>query len=151
MAHHVRQQVRGAVKALIEGMASYNTNVHVMRPAERPLPDGTDAAWRIYMDDEPLEALSLDWPAVYSRRPLLQVEAVKVAGVAPVQDTLDDMSAAFEAAFGANPTLGGLLKASQLVRIETDIDADGARPVGVQRHSIEIEFHTLATAPESAL
>lgn len=148
---HVRQQVRAAVKALIEGMAAFNTNVHVMRPAERPLPAGTDTAWRIYLDDEPLESMTLEWPAVYARRPVLQVEAVKVAGAAPVQDALDDMSAAFEAALGANPTLGGLLKASQLVRIETDIDADGERAIGVQRHSIDVEFHTLSTAPESAL
>lgn len=149
---HVRKQIRDAAQALLLGMPTYNSNVFVARPDERPLPYGITTAWRIYTDEEAIEALAIERPSALLRGLTLKVEAIAVAGGAtPVQDTLDAMTSAFEAAISADWLLGGRLKSSELSRIDTDISADGERAVGIQRHTVDLQYMTLSTAPETAI
>lgn len=145
MANHVHTQIRSAAVTALTGLTTSGARVYTDRMFD--LADANLPGLRVYLDNETVETETIHTPPVQSRRAELVVECCAKAA-SSLSTTLDTMSKEVEIALAAgftvsSKTLTPLLSSSRLDR------EPGSTPVGVKRLVFDLEFFTLANAPDS--
>lgn len=149
MTVHVRAQIRAAAKVLLVGTPTAGANVFVGRTW--PTGDEVLPALLLYTLDEPA------FDSAMSGRRQQRTVVLKVEGRAratddeELLDTLDALALDVETALLADPHLGTLAKDIMLVGTVTQTTAGGDKRAGQIDMSFQIEYHTAAGAPGTAL
>jgi len=144
MANHLHRQIREAIETALTGLASTSTRVYANRLM--PLPDSTDPALLIVLDEERAEPLSIHSPELQDRVLSLTVTAI-VKGGATIDDTLDQVSKEVEIALAAGINVAGLTLYPRYTGMSFD-DELADRATGVKRLQYSVSFTTSASAPD---
>jgi hypothetical protein len=147
MADSVRKQVRDAVAAALAGLPTTGARVFENRLHE--LQDDELPALRIYASDESIRTASMGTKRRREHTLEVMVECCskKTAGM---DDELDAMIKEVIERLDANQAAGGA-KMVEPRRIETDMEAEAERDVGVARISFEAPYYTAMATLDVAL
>jgi hypothetical protein len=147
MAYAIRKQIRDAVAAALDGLPTTGMNVFENRLHE--LQDDELPALRIYTNDESISIASL---GQFRRRQhsldvVVECCSKKSDGM---DDELDAMVREVIERLDANQGAGGA-KMIEPRRIETDMEAEAERDVGVARITFEAPYYTAMATLDVAL
>jgi hypothetical protein len=147
MAFHLRRQIRDAIVGALTGLAS--TGARVFKDRIYPLERSDLPGLLVNMTDERVEAKSLGVPRDLERHARLTVRAI-AAGVANVDDTLDQMCAEIEIALAMPCTaLAGLVYDCALQSCAFGFQP-GEKPIGQATLTFDIHYRTPENAPDTA-
>lgn len=148
---HVRTQIRSALVATLTGLTTTGARVYVNRA--RPIAAAELPALVVRVRDEQIDATTIDWPPLVTRRVDLEVEILASGDTAA--DTVDASLVEVETAITATEaagTLGGLLNGPlELRAIEALFDDEVSPPLAALRLAFVGEYATRADQPETAL
>lgn len=150
MANHVRRQIREAVATAVTGLTTTSTRVFQSRVY--PVQDAELPCLLIHTRSEASAPMTIHAPKAMDRT--LQLEIVAVAkAVADLDDTLDGICKEVEIAVETWSIAGhgGLADSVHLVSTEFDLQGTGEKPTGTATMTYELNFFTLANAPDAAL
>lgn len=136
-------QVVDALVARLETVA--DTAGRVYRSRTWPLADADLPAWRVYVQDEPVELAGMDGD-LHRHTPTIACRA-DAAATADLDDVLNALAAAGCAALFASPLPYGL----QLTGITRSMASQGESRLGVVTLLVQVEFYANASAPETIL
>ncbi|ORE94104.1 hypothetical protein ATO13_08521 [Stappia sp. 22II-S9-Z10] len=139
---HIRQRIREAVETRLEGLVGYRVFKHPFA-----LFPGSYPAFRVTAMGEAAEPNGFE---ILAREIDLQVDGWTV-GDDELEDRLDAMSEAVEAAIASDGTFGGLATDTTLQRTEKVIDGDGDRRVGRLRLTFLARAVTTRADPSTPL
>lgn len=145
---HVRQQIREEIATTVTGLATTGTNVFQSRVY--PLQDSNLPALLVYSTSEDSEADVMGSTLVAQRNLNVLIEGYVKANT-DFDDVVDTICAQVEAAMGADRTLNGLAKFSQLVGTEISYNGEGESPVGVVTMTYAVQYRTAVNNAETAL
>ena len=89
-----------------------------------------------------------------SPRPMTRVLNIVIQGVVSAtqpDDTLDLISKEVEVAMAADVKINDLADNSYLSSTEIEINAEGAKPIGIVRLNYVVEYRNLDNNPETAI
>lgn len=147
MANHLRQQIRVAAAAALNGLATtgsrvFTTRIYSLQPSDLP-------ALRIYVGDEKLDMKEPAAPRLRERQLVLIVQAV-VAANSGYDDTMDQIVKEVENALDANNTLGGLVKAVEPHEYPRPrFGGEGDTIIGEQELTFMTLYYTRQNAPDT--
>ena len=145
---HVRAQIRAKAKSLLLGRPTAGQNVYVGRTW--PTGDEVLPALLLYTLDEP--ALDVTMDGRQQRTLVLKVEGrARATDDEVLLALLDSLASDVETALLADATLGGLAKDTMLAGTLTRTGAAAEKRAGELEMSFQIEYHTAAGAPGTAL
>lgn len=147
MADHVRKQIRDAIETALTGLGKTGSNVFVSRVY--PMETAGFPGLIIYTGDEETEIMTMERPRLQHRTVQAVVETYSEF-IDTLDDELDEPCKEIEAAIGADITLGGLAKTTDLESTEYDLTA-GQRPAGVAKLTFNIVYCVRENAPDVAL
>lgn len=144
MADHVHTQIRTAAVTALTGLTTTGARCYPSRIYD--LADANLPGLRVYLDEESVTPDTIHAPVVQARRAVLVVECCAKANSA-LDATCDTMSKEVETALAAGLGVAGknipvTLTASRFER------EPGSTTVAVKRLLFDIEFFTLANAPD---
>lgn len=143
---HVRQQIREAAAAALNGLTTTATRVYQSRL--HPLDATKLPCLLVNTDDEDVLGMKISSPDLLDRHLTLSIRAVAKVS-ANLDDTLDTMASEVETALGTS-VLGGLVKTLQLSGIVIDME-QGDKPVGIATLKYVANYMTAANAPATAI
>jgi hypothetical protein len=135
---HKRKLIRDRLKTILTGLTPTGTNVFVSRVY--PLDAASLPGLLIYTDEEASEPGAM-------RRSLDRIVNGKIQGhVKPaagaIDDDLDAIAEAVEAAIEADSKLGGLAIFTSLESSTMEFDAESDKPVGIITMTYQIHYRT---------
>lgn len=142
---HAHTLIRAAAVTALTGLTTTTTHVYANR--QHPLADANLPGLRVFLNDENVEPVTVHAPAVYERTVQLVVECCAKDN-ATLDASCDQMQLEVETALASGLTVDGAHLDVVLAASRYDFEA-AATPVGVKRVFFNIEFHTLATTPDS--
>lgn len=141
---HARRQIREAIAAVVTGLASTGSRVFQSRMrAQEALP-----CLLVVTHDEQIERTGLG--DELERQVDVEITGVAKAA-ANVDDALDAIAEEVETAIGPNNALGGLVRATELRSLKTELDDELEQPVGLIRLAYRCTYFTPAGAPGTPL
>jgi hypothetical protein len=144
MANHLHKQIRDAIVTALTGLTTTGARVYANRLM--PLPDATQPALLITLDDETASPLTLGANPICERELRLSVAAV-VKATSALDDTLDQISKEVEVALANGVTLSGRRLDFTYTGMSFD-DEQSDKPVGIKRMSFTVPFTAAANAPD---
>lgn len=145
---HVRQQIRDAAIVALTGLAT--TGARVFGSRLRALVDADLPALLVNTEEETIERDLIDEPQWLNRTLTLIVRGV-AKQTADLDDKLDTIAAEVETVLGGAAPLGALADIVGLESIETRLDDQLDKPVGVIELKYRINYTTASNAPSIAL
>lgn len=145
MANHALTQIRSAAVTALTGLTTSGARVYAERIYE--LAAANLPGLRVYVDDESSTTETIHSPAIKQRTAQLVVECCAKAA-SGLDTTCDTMQKEVEIALASGLSISG--NAIPVDYRESRFTVEpGATPVGVRRLVFDIEFFTLANAPDS--
>ena len=144
---HLRQSIRERVGTDVTGLSTTGSNVFQTRLY--PVEAGSLPCLLIYSTSEESEVTEMASP-----RPMTRVLNIVIQGVVSAtqpDDTLDLISKEVEVAMAADVKINDLADNSYLSSTEIEINAEGAKPIGIVRLNYVVEYRNLDNNPESAI
>lgn len=149
MAHH-RQTIRQAVAAVLAGLPT--TGPRVFKSRVWPLADDKLPCLLVFTRRDQVQDASMGRPRRLNRGVEVIVEGVVAAASEDLDDTLDIIAAEVEAAMGADPTLGGVVKQCLLDGSTSELRAsEGEKPVGAIQLVFIATYRTVEGDPSTAI
>lgn len=148
MANHLRRQIRERIASNVTSLTTTGTNVFQSRVY--PLEDSALPCLLVYATSEDSDILNQGTP-----RLLLRTLSITIQGVAAessdIDDKLDLIAKEVETALAGDREINSLAQDSFLTSSEIEINADGAKTVGILRLNYSVEYRAYDNAPDSAL
>ena len=144
---HLRQSIRERVGTDVTGLSTTGSNVFQTRLY--PVEAGSLPCLLIYSISEESGVTEMASP-----RPMTRVLNIVIQGVVSAtqpDDTLDLISKEVEVAMAADVKINDLADNSYLSSTEIEINAEGAKPIGIVRLNYVVEYRNLDNNPESAI
>ena len=144
---HLRQSIRERVGTDVTGLSTTGSNVFQTRLY--PVEAGSLPCLLIYSTSEESEVTEMASP-----RPMTRVLNIVIQGVVSAtqpDDTLDLISKEVEVAMAGDPSINSLANDSYLSSTEIEINAEGAKPIGIVRLNYVVEYRNLDNNPETAI
>ena len=144
---HLRQSIRERVGTDVTGLSTTGSNVFQTRLY--PVEAGSLPCLLIYSTSEESEVTEMASP-----RPMTRVLNIVIQGVVSAtqpDDTLDLISKEVEVAMAADVKIYDLADNSYLSSTEIEINAEGAKPIGIVRLNYVVEYRNLDNNPETAI
>lgn len=138
---HARQTIREAFVTALTGLSTTGARVYASRT--QPLSRGDLPALLVYAQDENAETSS---GRTLDRTVTITVEGVAAAN-SDLDDTLDDIAEEVEAAIGADPTVGGVVRDAVYQASEIEFDPDGETQGGMIRLAFAVDYRTTESNP----
>ncbi|MEK9751744.1 MAG: hypothetical protein VW338_00835 [Rhodospirillaceae bacterium] len=148
---HIRQQVRAAVAAALDGLPTTQGRVFTARPF--PLSTGELPGFVVFIVGETNDVSSASGGSVKLDR-LMELVLVGYAEGLGVEDTLDAMAAEAEARIAESFPIGGgnaPIQQILIARTEIAVDGDARTRAGEIRMTFEVRTRTTAADPETAV
>lgn len=145
---HARHQVRDAIAAALQNLATTKRNVFISRV--RPINDEHMPCLLVFTRSEQSEPITQGAPRRIGRAITVMVEgAVKLTE--GYDDKLDKMSVEVEKALYNNPSLQALVKDIFLAGTEITLAGESEKPVAVISMSFAAAIHTPENNPETII
>lgn len=144
---HAHTHIRAALVAALTGLTTTGTRVYAQR--RLPLSPSQLPALRLYIDSESAEDLTSDSPVAQQRRPVVVVECCDRHSDS-LDTRLDQMSLEVELALSAGITVGSADLSLEYTGFDTD-DDQLEKPIGIKRLTYAMQYHALATAPDTLI
>ena len=144
---HLRQSIRERVGTDVTGLSTTGSNVFQTRLY--PVEAGSLPCLLIYSISEESGVTEMASP-----RPMTRVLNIVIQGVVSAtqpDDTLDLISKEVEVAMAADVKINDLADNSFLSSTEIEINAEGAKPIGIVRLNYVVEYRNLDNNPETAI
>ena len=144
---HLRQSIRERVGTDVTGLSTTGSNVFQTRLY--PVEAGSLPCLLIYSISEESGVTEMASP-----RPMTRVLNIVIQGVVSAtqpDDTLDLISKEVEVAMAADVKINDLADNSYLSSTEIEINAEGAKPIGIVRLNYVVEYRNLDNNPETAI
>ena len=144
---HLRQSIRERVGTDVTGLTTTGSNVFQTRLY--PVEAGSLPCLLIYSISEESGVTEMASP-----RPMTRVLNIVIQGVVSAtqpDDTLDLISKEVEVAMAADVKINDLADNSYLSSTEIEINAEGAKPIGIVRLNYVVEYRNLDNNPETAI
>ena len=144
---HLRQSIRERVGTDVTGLSTTGSNVFQTRLY--PVEAGSLPCLLIYSISEESGVTEMASP-----RPMTRVLNIVIQGLVSAtqpDDTLDLISKEVEVAMAADVKINDLADNSYLSSTEIEINAEGAKPIGIVRLNYVVEYRNLDNNPESAI
>ena len=144
---HLRQSIRERVGTDVTGLSTTGSNVFQTRLY--PVEAGSLPCLLIYSISEESGVTEMASP-----RPMTRVLNIVIQGVVSAtqpDDTLDLISKEVEVAMAGDRSINSLANDSYLSSTEIEINAEGAKPIGIVRLNYVVEYRNLDNNPESAI
>ena len=144
---HLRQSIRERVGTDVTGLSTTGSNVFQTRLY--PVEAGSLPCLLIYSTSEESEVTEMASP-----RPMTRVLNIVIQGVVSAtqpDDTLDLISKEVEVAMAGDRSINSLANDSYLSSTEIEINAEGAKPIGIVRLNYVVEYRNLDNNPETAI
>jgi len=148
MANHLRRQIRERIATDVTSLTTTGTNVFQSRVY--PVEDASLPCLLVYSASEESEILNMETPRLLSRMLNVVIQGV-ATHTSDVDDTLDLIAKEVEIALAADRDINSLAQDSFLISTEIEINADGAKTVGIVRLNYQVEFRNYDNAPDVAL
>lgn len=136
-------QVVDELVTRLQGVAATAGRVFASRTW--PLATSDLPAWRVYVDDEPVEQVGMDGD-LHRHTPTIACRAV-TAATADLDNALNALAAAGLAALFAAPRPYGI----ELTAINRGMATEGEARLGTVTLLVRVEFYANASAPETIL
>lgn len=136
-------QVVDALATRLQAVAATAGRVYTSRTW--PLADADLPAWRVYVQNEPVERVDMDGD-IHHHTPTIACQA-DAAATADLDDVLNALAAAGLAALFAAPAPYAL----QLTGIQRKTATQGESRLGYVTLLVQAEFYAAASAPETIL
>ena len=144
---HLRQSIRERVGTDVTGLSTTGSNVFQTRLY--PVEAGSLPCLLVYSTSEESEVTEMATPRRLTR--LLNVVIQGVVSATQPDDTLDLISKEVEVAMAADVKINDLADNSFLSSTEIEINAEGAKPIGIVRLNYVVEYRNLDNNPETAI
>ena len=144
---HLRQSIRERVGTDVTGLTTTGSNV--FQTMLYPVEAGSLPCLLIYSISEESGVTEMASP-----RPMTRVLNIVIQGVVSAtqpDDTLDLISKEVEVAMAADVKINDLADNSYLSSTEIEINAEGAKPIGIVRLNYVVEYRNLDNNPETAI
>lgn len=152
MAHHIRRQIREAIKLLLTGLPTTGGRVFTNRLQR--IDDADLPCLTISTDTEEIVTESIHSDPILARNLTVTVTAYVKANAAfdDIADTIiKEVEAVFNVAVANNATLGALAQTIQLQGIGIDFDSSGEQPVAQASMQYLIHYSTQASTPDISI
>ena len=147
---HARQAIREAAATLLTGLATTGSRVHQSRLPYVTLGDAELPALLVVTEDEDVEPVTSDTPAVQARHVSLVVSGLAKIGT-NLDDTLDTIAAEVEAQLGEILTVSLKKLPAVLTSLKAAIDGNLETDVGRIDLTYRVAYFTAAGAPGTLL
>ena len=144
---HLRQSIRERVGTDVTGLSTTGSNVFQTRLY--PVEAGSLPSLLVYSTSEESEVTEMATPRRLTR--LLNVVIQGVVSATQPDDTLDLISKEVEVAMAGDRSINSLANDSYLSSTEIEINAEGAKPIGIVRLNYVVEYRNLDNNPETAI
>ena len=144
---HLRHSIRERVGTDVTGLSTTGSNVFQTRLY--PVEAGSLPCLLIYSTSEESEVTEMATPRRLTR--LLNVVIQGVVSATQPDDTLDLISKEVEVAMAGDRSINSLANDSYLSSTEIEINAEGAKPIGIVRLNYVVEYRNLDNNPETAI
>ena len=144
---HLRQQIRERIATDVTGLSTTGSNVFQSRIY--PVEDGSLPCLLVYTTTEDSEVTEMASPRPMTR--ILNVVIQGIVGATQPDDSLDNISKEVEAVMAGDVNINSLADSSYLSSTEIEVNADGAKPIGVVRLNYVVEYRNVDNNPETAI
>ena len=144
---HLRQQIRDRLATDVTGLSTTGSNVFQSRIY--PVEDGSLPCLLVYTTTEDSEVTEMASPRPMTR--ILNVVIQGIVGATQPDDSLDNISKEVEVVMAGDVNINSLADSSYLSSTEIEVNADGAKPIGVVRLNYVVEYRNVDNNPETAI
>ena len=144
---HLRQQIRERIATEVTGLSTTGSNVFQSRIY--PVEDGSLPCLLVYTTTEDSEVTEMASPRPMTR--ILNVVIQGIVGATQPDDSLDNISKEVEVVMAGDVNINSLADSSYLSSTEIEVNADGAKPIGVVRLNYVVEYRNVDNNPETAI
>ena len=144
---HLRQQIRERIATDVTGLSTTGSNVFQSRIY--PVEDGSLPCLLVYTTTEDSEVTEMASPRPMTR--ILNVVIQGIVGATQPDDSLDNISKEVEVVMAGDVNKNSLADSSYLSSTEIEVNADGAKPIGVVRLNYVVEYRNVDNNPETAI
>ncbi len=144
---HLRQQIRERIATDVTGLSTTGSNVFQSRIY--PVEDGSLPCLLVYTTTEDSEVTEMASPRPMTR--ILNVVIQGIVGATQPDDSLDNISKEVEVVMAGDVNINSLADSSYLSSTEIEVNADGAKPIGVVRLNYVVEYRNVDNNPETAI
>lgn len=133
---HVRKQIRDRIAAIVQGGTVPNSRIFTSRAYPMDSAGGNAICVYATSSDHETSAMGLLPEAKRNVTQTVMVECWASGPSATIDDAIDLIAEYVEDRISSDPTLGGLVKNTQMIGDQTDINVDGGIAIG----SVSIEY-----------
>ena len=146
MADHVHKQLRAAAATALTGLATTGANCFPSRVY--PIPNGTTAALKVYVQSGDAELIEATEPEEYAETVELRVEAVVEAATA-YDDLVDQIKKEVQAALSGGLTVAGKTVSVTYRGFDTSDEGEAAKPQSSCVMRFESVLYYAADTPDT--